>query len=174
VTTEANAAAYQGPPAPVEVRSADVAAAPKVAAARAGGADPAAFPDRIPGKAPITGNSVTLCAQGNRLLVSAEFPLPGGARAIQVATRSEAREADEVYAPPSGGAVVVETGSATTYLVTDSGRKYPVVSTQALAALGYGGVDRQPVAGSLLALVPTGPALDPATAGRPAPSGGTG
>jgi type VII secretion protein EccB len=174
VTTEANAVAYSGTPAPVEVRAADVAGAPKLAAPRAGGADPAAFPDRIPGKAPITGNSVTLCAQGSRLLVSAEFPLPAGSRAIQVTTRSEARVADEVFVPPSGGAVVVETGSATTYLVTDTGRKYPVVNTQALASLGYGGVARQSIAGSLLALVPMGPALDPATAGRPAPSGGTG
>jgi hypothetical protein len=79
-----------------------------------------------------------------------------------------------VYVPPSGGAVVVESGSVTTYLVTDTGRKYPVVNAQALASLGYGGAARPPVAGSLLALVPTGPALDPATAGRPAPSGGTG
>lgn len=174
VTTEANAAAYAGTPAPVQVRAADVAGAPKLAAPRAGGADPAAFPDRIPGKAPITGNSVTLCSQGNRLLVSAELPLPAGSRAIQVATRSEARVADEVFVPPSGGAVVVEAGSATTYLVTDTGLKYPVVTTQALASLGYGGVARQSIAGSLLALVPTGPALDPVTAGRPAPSGGTG
>ncbi|WP_410672643.1 type VII secretion protein EccB [Amycolatopsis sp. cmx-4-68] len=174
VTTEANAAAYSGTPAPVEVRAADVAAAPKVAASRTGGADPAAYPDRIPGKAPITGNSVVLCVQGNRLLVSAEFPLSPGAKAIQVATRTEARVADEVFVPPSGGAVVVESGSATTYLVTDTGRKYPVVNAQALASLGYGGVADPPVAGSLLALVPTGPALDPATAGQPAPSGGTG
>lgn len=155
------------------MRAADVAGAPKLAAPRAGGADPAAFPDRIPGKAPITGNSVTLCSQGNRLLVSAELPLPAGSRAIQVATRSEARVADEVFVPPSGGAVVVEAGSATTYLVTDTGLKYPVVNTQALASLGYGGVARQSIAGSLLALVPTGPALDPVTVGR-GPSGGTG
>ncbi|MEV4054444.1 type VII secretion protein EccB [Amycolatopsis sp. NPDC049688] len=174
VTTEANAAAYPGPPAPVEVRAADVAAVPKVAAPRAGGADPAAFPDRIPGKAPITGNSVALCVQGSRLLVSAEFPLPAGAKAIQVATRTEARVADEVYVPPSGGAVVVEAGSVTAYLVTDTGRKYPVVNAQSLASLGYGSVAKPPIAGSLLALVPTGPALDPAAAGRPAPSGGTG
>jgi hypothetical protein len=82
--------------------------------------------------------------------------------------------ADEVWVPPSGGAVVVESGSATTYLVTDTGRKYPVVNAQALASLGYGSVAKSPVNGSLLALVPMGPALDPATAGRPAPSGGTG
>ena len=117
---------------------------------------------------------MALCVQGNRLLVSAEFPLPVGARAIQVATRTEARVADEVWVPPSGGAVVVESGSVTTYLVTDTGRKYPVVNAQALASLGYGGAARPPIAGSLLALVPTGPALDPATAGQPAPSGGTG
>ena len=77
------------------------------------------------------------------------------------------------FCPSSSGATS-EAGSVSTYLVTDTGRKYPVVNAQALASLGYGGVAKPPIAGSLLALVPTGPALDPATAGQPAPSGGTG
>ena len=167
VTTTENAVAYPGQPAPVQVRAADVAAVSKVAGA--GG-----YPDRIPGKASITGNAVTLCAQDGRILISAGLPLPSGAPAITVSTRTDARVADEVFVPPSGGAVVTETGSGTTYLVTDLGIKYPVVNAQALAALGYGSVARQPVAGGLLALVPTGPALDPATAGQPVTSGGTG
>lgn len=168
VTTTDNAVAYPGRPAPVEVRAADVAAVAKVRA------DPVGYPDRIPGKATITGNAVTLCAQDGRILISGELPLPGGAKPITVSTRTDARVADEVFVPPSGGAVVTETGSGTTYLVTDLGTKYPVANAQALAALGYGSVARQPVTGGLLALVPTGPALDPATAGQPVPSGGTG
>ncbi|WIX78575.1 type VII secretion protein EccB [Amycolatopsis carbonis] len=174
VTTPGNESAYEGNPSPVRVRAADVAAVPKVAASRAGGADPAAYPDRIPGKAAITGSSVTLCAQGGRIFVSADVPVPPGGRALPVTTRRDARVADEVFVPPSGGAVASDTGSGTTYLVTDLGRKYPVTTAPALASLGYGSVARQALASGLLALVPTGPALDPATAGQPVPSGGTG
>ncbi|MDT8914348.1 type VII secretion protein EccB [Amycolatopsis sp. PS_44_ISF1] len=172
VTTSANEAAYDGRPAPVSVRAADVASVAKVAEPRT--ADPAAYPDRIPGKAPITGNSVTLCAQGGRIFVSADFPLPSGGRAITAAGRGDARVADQVFVPPSGGAVVTDAGSGTTYLVTDMGRKYPVASAPALASLGYGSVAGSPLPSGLLALVPTGPALDPAAAGQPVPSGGTG
>jgi type VII secretion protein EccB len=174
VTTAANEAAYDGRPAPVSTRAADVASVAKVAEPRAGGADPAAYPDRIPGKAPIAGNSVTLCAQGGRIFVSADLPLPAGGRALPVTSRGDARVADQVFVPPSGGAVVTDAGSGTTYLVTDMGRKYPVASAPALASLGYGSVAGQPLPSGLLALVPTGPALDPAAAGQPAPSGGTG
>jgi hypothetical protein len=42
--------------------------------------------------------------------------------------------------------------------------KYPVPSADALKALGYGAATAQPVAGTLLALLPTGPSLDPAAA----------
>ncbi|MEC3978324.1 type VII secretion protein EccB [Amycolatopsis sp. H20-H5] len=179
VTTPANADAYQGRPGPVPVRAADVAAVPKLVRPRpGGGADPADYPDRIPAKAPVTGNAVTLCALGTgasaRILVSAQVPLPDGGKTIPVRTRADARVADEVFVPPSGGAVVTESGSGTVYLVTDMGMKYPVVNAMALASLGYGSVARQPVSGGLLALVPTGPALDPAAAAQLAPSAGTG
>ncbi|MFI5609772.1 type VII secretion protein EccB [Amycolatopsis sp. NPDC051903] len=174
VTTPANDAAYDGNPAPVRVRAADVASVRKVTPSRSGGADPAAYPDRIPGKAPVTGSSVTLCAQGGEVLVSAAVPVPPGGRALPVTSHRDARVADEVYVPPSGGALVSDSGSGTTYLVTDAGRKYPVATAPALASLGYGSVAGQALPSGLLALVPTGPALDPATAGQPAPSGGTG
>jgi type VII secretion protein EccB len=175
INTPENAGAYNGVPAPVAVRAADVAAVAKVGAQRAGGADPADYPDRIPRKASVTGQSVTLCVQGARILVSAQVPLPEGAKAIPVTARTDALVADEVFVPPSGGAVVTEAGSGTVYVVTDTGLKYPVSSTEALASLGYGSAARQPVPGGLLALVPRGPALDPAVAGRTVSvTGGTG
>lgn len=176
INTPENAVAYTGVPAPVAVRAADVAAVPKVASTRTGGADPAEYPDRIPRKAPVTGQSVTLCAQGSRIVISAQVPLPQGAKAIPVTARTDALVADAVFVPPSGGAVVAESGSGTVYVVTDTGLKYPVASTEALASLGYGQAERQPVPNGLLALVPRGPALDPAQAGRAvsAAVGGTG
>ncbi len=175
INTPENADAYSGVPAPVAVRAADVAAVPKVGAPRAGGADPADYPDRIPRKAPVTGQSVTLCAQGSRIVISAQVPLPQGAKAIPVTARTDALVADEVFVPPSGGAVVTESGSGTVYVVTDTGLKYPVASSEALASLGYGQAERLPVPNGLLALVPRGPALDPALAGRTVSvTGGTG
>ncbi|HYS39125.1 MAG TPA: type VII secretion protein EccB [Pseudonocardiaceae bacterium] len=51
-------------------------------------------------------------------------------------------------------------------MITDAGTKYPVPNADALKALGYGGATASPVAGTLLALLPTGPSLDPAVAGR--------
>lgn len=175
INTPENAGAYNGVPAPVAVRAADVAAVPKVGSPRAGGADPADYPDRIPRKAPVTGQSVTLCAQGSRIVISAQVPLPQGAKAIPVTARTDALVADAVFVPPSGGAVVTESGSGTVYIVTDTGLKYPVASAEALASLGYGQAERQPVPNGLLALVPRGPALDPALAGRTVSAvGGTG
>ncbi|RJQ88135.1 type VII secretion protein EccB [Amycolatopsis panacis] len=166
VTTRANESAYAARPEPTRVRAADVASVKKVAEPRTGGAAPAAYPDRIPGKAPITGSSVTMCAQGGRILVSADLPLPPGGRALPVTVRTDARVADVVYVPPSGGAVATDAGSGTTYLITDTGRKYPVANAPALASLGYGSGAGQVIAGGLLALVPAGPALDPAAAGQ--------
>ncbi|ATY10613.1 type VII secretion protein EccB [Amycolatopsis sp. AA4] len=171
VTTPANESAYSGRPEPVRVRAADVASAKKVSESRSGGADPAAYPDRIPGKAPITGSAVTLCAQNGRVTVSADLPVPSGGRALPVQSRTDARVADVVYVPPSRGAVATDPGSGTIYLVTDTGRKYPVADKTALASLGYGSGSGHPVAGGLLALMPTGPALDPAVAGQPAGTG---
>ena len=171
VTTPANEPAYGGHPEPVRVRAADVASVKKVAEPRSGGADPAAYPDHIPGKAPITGTAVTLCAQNGRVTVSADLPVPNGARALPVQSRTDARVADAVYVPPSRGTVAIDTGSGTIYLVTDTGRKYPVANGAALTSLGYGSGSGHPVPSGLLALMPTGPALDPAAAGQPAGTG---
>ena len=87
------------------------------------------------------------------------------------------RVADRVLVRGGWGALVRDlpapgvTAATTVYLVTDLGVKYPLVQQgserDALAALGYSGVKPVPVPGDLLALIPTGPALDPAAARRP-------
>lgn len=56
------------------------------------------------------------------------------------------------------------------WLITDVGLRFPM-STDAVTALGYGGVAPVDVPATLLALVPSGPLLDPAAAARTAPLG---
>lgn len=78
---------------------------------------------------------------------------------------------DRVGVPPGSGVLVaaLPTGDVpvpTTYLVADNGVKYPVPSPEVARALGY----QMPAVGMPALLVdqlPTGPALDPAAAGRP-------
>jgi hypothetical protein len=62
------------------------------------------------------------------------------------------------------GRVTPRASAAATYLITDEGTKFPVVSADALRSLGYGGVRPASVSPALLAMLPTGPALDPAAA----------
>jgi len=174
-----NGGAYGGKAGtPIEVAAADVAGARRVSEP---GTNPADYPERIPSAVTVTGTTVTVCAEGtgagvSRIMISGQVPLPSGAKTIPAVGRADTRVADDVYVPPSGGAVVTElSGAGTVYLVTDMGMKYPVVNAQALASLGYGTASRQLVSSGLLALVPTGPALDPAAAVRFAvPAGGAG
>ncbi|QWF78117.1 type VII secretion protein EccB [Amycolatopsis sp. CA-230715] len=178
--TETQAALVPGGPEPADVAA--VARAPKHAGKQtAGGEDAAGYPGRIPVPVTVTGTSVTVCARDGdaRVTISDRLPLPGGARPIATMAKQDGRVADEVSVPPSGGAVVAEqtapgVDSGTTYLVTDTGVKYPVVSREALAALGYGAVPRQPVAAGTLAALPSGPALDPAAAAVPVTGAGSG
>lgn len=175
----ANTSAYGGGVGePAVVAAADVAGVRRVSDP---GTDPGDYPERIPSAVTVTETTVTVCAEGTgagmaRITISGQVPLPGGAKTIPVVSRADARVADDVYVPPSGGAIVTEqSGAGTVYLVTDMGMKYPVVNAQALTSLGYGTAVRQQVSSGLLALVPTGPALDPAAAVRfAAPAGGAG
>jgi hypothetical protein len=64
---------------------------------------------------------------------------------------------------PAGRGALVRGSTGDSYLVTDRGLRYLLRGTAA-AALGYGGVSPVPVPAAMLALVPAGPALDPAAA----------
>ncbi|MFE4654275.1 type VII secretion protein EccB [Streptomyces sp. NPDC056707] len=79
---------------------------------------------------------------------------------------------DLIETRPGRGVLIRELSSAgtqmgdTTYLVTDSGVKYPVTSAEALGSLGFGAADARGLPTAVLAMLPTGPALDvTATAG---------
>jgi type VII secretion protein EccB len=94
---------------------------------------------------------------------------PDLSRALRTAsaTPEGAVLADRIVVPPGSGALVrTETGVTT--LVTDLGRRHAVPVPDALAALGYASQPPVPVPASVVALVPPGPALDPAAAALPA------
>jgi len=71
--------------------------------------------------------------------------------------------ADRVVVP-SGAGALVRTDSGVLTLVTDLGRRHTVPVPEALGALGYGAEQPVTVPGEMVALLPAGPALDPATA----------
>ncbi|HEU5475333.1 MAG TPA: type VII secretion protein EccB [Actinophytocola sp.] len=159
----ASVAAYpDARPRPIPLPAADIAAAPR-SAERADG-----YPRRRPepvGVQPTT----TLCATGARITIGTGLPLPSGAKPHSVPQSAGA--AAEVYVPGGAGAVVAEepapgAASGTTYLITDTGQKYPLSGDEAIKALGYGRVSRPGVPAAVLALFPTGPTLDPAQARR--------
>jgi type VII secretion protein EccB len=172
-----NADAYPGnQPAPIPT---SVAAISSTAKSRQTGI--IGLPSQLP-RILALGANPALCATGDGtngsvLTVGAALPLPSGAQAIS--TSGGGQLADQVYVPPSGGVLVREqtgltTDTGATYLITDTGRKYQLPSSAAIASLGYGSLTATDVAEPLLALLPNGPALDPNKAGIPVSEGGTG
>jgi type VII secretion protein EccB len=98
-------------------------------------------------------------------LTTAPAPAAAGTGGVPVA--------DRVAVPGGRGALVValttpgSSAFGSVFLVTDQGIKYPLPRTNLAtvqASLGYGDVRPVPVPASILALVPTGAALDPAAA----------
>lgn len=73
--------------------------------------------------------------------------------------------ADRIAVRPGAGALVRAlsgSGAGTSqYLVADNGVKYPLPSAAAAKQLGYAAVATQAVPQALLALLPSGPSLDP-------------
>ncbi|MFK4103142.1 type VII secretion protein EccB [Streptomyces sp. NPDC019531] len=79
-------------------------------------------------------------------------------------------DVDAITVRPGKGALARALGAGgnalgnTMYLVTDSGVKYRLTSQQAVKALGYAGTRPQALPAPLLAMLPTGPDLDPESA----------
>ncbi|MGH8792921.1 MAG: type VII secretion protein EccB [Stackebrandtia sp.] len=133
--------------------------------------EPDGFPQDIPELAEAASESV-VCAVAEededvRLAVHTDPP-----KAIKdpkvfnpVNEYDEVETADHFYIPGGKGAVVREIGAqgamdGTLYLLTDQGAKY-AMPEDAMSKLGFKDVTPTPVPASLVALVPTGPALDP-------------
>jgi len=81
----------------------------------------------------------------------------------------EGTTADQTVIPAGSGALVSalpapDASPGTEYLVTDLGVKYPFTGDSAAGALGYGQMTAVGISPALLALLPTGPALDPTAA----------
>ncbi|GIF73775.1 type VII secretion protein EccB [Asanoa siamensis] len=98
---------------------------------------------------------------------------PLDAQATAVGGTDGVRAADRV-AVPGGQAALVRAANqpGAVYLITDQGVKFPLPgadAAQVQASLGYAGVTPTPVPADLLALVPTGVALDPRAAARLSP-----
>jgi type VII secretion protein EccB len=93
----------------------------------------------------------SVCATGEKIVLGADLPEAG------------------VVVPGGAGALVTEEPGGTVYLVSDTGFRHPIPGDDAVKSLGLGGAKRQPVPSALLALVPAGPVLDPASAAKPVP-----
>lgn len=104
--------------------------------------------------------------------------VPDSSDAVRTGERTEAGTvlADLVVVEPGRGAVVESvaapgaTGGALS-VVTDLGVRYSVPNRDVLATLGYGGVRPVRMSASLVALLPSGRALDPDAARAPAVRG---
>lgn len=145
--------------------------------------EPEGFPQAKPQLRADT-TDTTICAQfgaaaaGGRQTPSLSLYGPGAEQLTLDPNRAKTgtgATADQVTVPEGRGALVQALPGAdskatgTVYLITDQGIRYALqdggdVKTQ--AALGYDGVTPVGVPPGLLALVPSGPTLDPVLAGK--------
>jgi len=119
------------------------------------GADPAGGSDLcVLQKTPGTPAGSTLVTESASALAAGPVSVPPdkGMLVESPEAASQARDGDE------------GSNSLPVYLVSDDGSKYPVEGTSAMAALGYGQAAAQILPDRILALIPTGPALDAADA----------
>ncbi len=133
------------------------------------------FPERPPTLREVTDEKVWLCAG----TAPGSSPTGGGSAdfpALAISLRAEVAvgtptgsgaangRADHVWVPPGGGALVRAAPnnafpSQTYYLVTDQGRRYAVLNSEAITALGYAPASATPVPLELIKLLPEGPEL---------------
>jgi type VII secretion protein EccB len=99
--------------------------------------------------------------------VREDTAVPGGVRADFVHVARGKGVLAVAAASPDAPA-----GSGTVSIVTDIGRRYPIADRDLLGRLGYGDVPPRQVPAQLIALLPEGPALDPARARQSVPADG--
>ncbi|MGF1663481.1 MAG: type VII secretion protein EccB [Kineosporiaceae bacterium] len=140
-------------------------------------------PDQYPATAPealtfTPGEDVVLCSrsQGFRaglpaveLTLSFAVPAPSGVRPLTTAVPGGSSA--EVYVPVGSGALVRSVSAegvtaGAVHLVTDEGRRYAVPDAESRAALGLEGVTPTEMPPQFVELLPAGPTLDRAAAGR--------
>ncbi|MFI8828922.1 type VII secretion protein EccB [Streptomyces sp. NPDC053431] len=163
--------AYVGAPAvAVAVGAADLAAHPAPAGALPDAGLPTAPPQLVE---PGAGQGVCTAVRpatdggpGTLVTVADAAAVAGRAVTPQPGVTAACGAADLVSVRPGGGALVRALSGAgaagTTYLVTDNGVKYPLPTPESAKTLGYAGTAALGVPATLLSMLPSGPALDPA------------
>ena len=96
-------------------------------------------------------------------------PVPIAGQDVNETAQSLQGLADTVEVPSDAAALVRSDRSKTLLVVDPSGKKF-AVGPGALGKIGYEGATPQTLALQLLKLIPPGPAMDPAAAGKPASS----
>lgn len=139
----------------------------------------AALPDLPPKLVRLSDAGYAVCAAFAGAAAAPEIlvdtPAPEAGDAVVTAARSGAGTvlADRIVVPPGRGAVVEAmpgpgAAAGTVCVITDLGTAYPLPRRDVLDLLGYRGVTPLRVPSSLVALLPTGRALDPDAARTPA------
>ncbi|MET7396801.1 type VII secretion protein EccB [Dactylosporangium sp. NPDC005572] len=164
---------------PVEITAAQTAQVLSTGAA----VEPEGFPQARPAARADVADA-TLCAQytaapqGGRPQVTLALYGPAAEQLTldPDRTTTQSSVAQQVSVPQGRGALVralpapdadASSAAGTVYLVSDQGVRYALQDSEdvkAMVALGYEGVAPTGVPASLLALIPQGPALDPAAA----------
>jgi type VII secretion protein EccB len=165
----------------VEISSSDVSAAPR---SRDDDATTSGFPATVPSQLdPTRSGSQVVCSAysdtsgaSTDVTVSLTDRVPGARPQTSLPFSLDGSTASQVVLPPGTAAVVRELPqdnqpTDSFFIVTDAGGKYPVPSRAVLGVLGYAGVNITPVPTGILRLIPTGPALDPASANQEASVG---
>ena len=133
--------------------------------------------DGVPGTRPamaaLSDAATTVCASfapgGSVPQLTVGPTLPGPLAATESRSGSGTPLADRVYVPP-GSAVLVDAmpapdaPSGTLAVVTDEGRCYALASPEVLKTLGYDSAQPVTLPAGLVARLPQGPSLDPASA----------
>jgi hypothetical protein len=159
-----------------EISPADYAAAPKLPDLVPTGDDapPAHTPVQVsPGERGAVCATFTPGTAQPMLSIVDSLPAVAGEFAVTPDPDAVGLVADYIAVPPGRGVLVESLPSPTApsgslAVVSDLGQRFAVPSTDVLGVLGYGAVPPQRLPASLVSLVPAGPALDPAAAGRPA------
>jgi ESX secretion system ATPase EccB len=158
--------AYDGSVAPVVVGPAALAGVPVSAGADLTEGLPQEPPDVVtPPRESVPCLRFGPSATGEVHAVAELLPATAVANAaVPVVSDTTGRTADRVAVPAGGGVLVKElpapgANPGTTYLVTETGTRYPLGSADVVTALGYDESTAMNVPGQLLGLLPVGPLL---------------
>ncbi|MBW8485255.1 type VII secretion protein EccB [Actinomadura parmotrematis] len=112
-----------------------------------------------------------------RLTVGGSLPAPSTGT-LGAGSAGSATSVDQMVLPPGGASLIslvptgstTGTGSGSLSLVNDQGVRYALPSADVAKKLGYDAGKAAPVPASVIQLIPSGPALDPALARQPVSS----